>query len=285
MRKSPSAAGACRNMTPAADFMVSCLMVTLAVPERLDFLRRSVGDYCRQTHCRKELVIVLDFGPPETKTAIAEHVASLRRNDIRIVDPGRKLSLGALRNIARESARGDIHCQWDDDDLHHPERLERQLDYLLQAGCEAVCLQETMQFFPRARALYCTNWRASPPRSNPCTLMCRRSAPMRYPETGAESRVGEDVAVVRQLLEHEACRFLADAPHLYVYVSHGNNFLNGDHHRMLATRLGISRGLLRRRETQLREGLRPFEFGPEPITVQGNNGVAFTLFRQLDRLS
>ena len=68
------------------------------------------------------------------------------------------------RNISRESARGDIHCQWDDDDLHHPERLERQFDYLLlQAGCEAVCLQETMQFFPRARALYCTNWRAVPP--------------------------------------------------------------------------------------------------------------------------
>jgi glycosyltransferase involved in cell wall biosynthesis len=272
-------------MTPPADFMVSCLMVTLAVPERLDFLRRSVGDYCRQTHCRKELVIVLDSGAPETKTAIGEHVASLRRNDIRIVDPRRKLSLGALRNIARESTRGDIHCQWDDDDLHHPERLERQLDYLLQAGCEAVCLQETMQFFPRARALYCTNWRASPPRSNPCTLMCRRSAPIRYPESGAESRVGEDVAVVRQLLEQEACRFLADAPHLYVYVSHGNNFLNGDHHRMLAMRLGISRGLLRRRETQLREGLRPFEFGPEPITVQGNNGVAFTLSRPTNRSS
>ena len=259
-------------------------MVTLAVPERLDFLRRSVVDFCRQTHCSKELVIVLDFGPPEIKMAIAEHVASLRRNDIRIVDPGCKLSLGALRNIARDGARGEIHCQWDDDDLHHPERLERQIDYMIQTGCEAVCLQETMQFFPQDRSLYCTNWRASPPRSNPCTLMCRRSAPMRYPETGAESRVGEDVAVVRQLLEHETCCFLPDAPHLYIYVSHGNNFLHVDHHRMLAAQLGISRGLLRRREAQLREGLRPFELGPEPIAVHGSNGVAFSLFREPDRI-
>src|SRR5579863_5497970 len=116
-------------MTPdTADIVVSCLMVTLAVPERLFYLQRSVGDYCRQTHRNKELVIVLDLGPRETKMAIAEHIRSLQRNDIRVVDPGRKLSLGALRNIARENARGDVHCQWDDDDLHHPERVERQLD-------------------------------------------------------------------------------------------------------------------------------------------------------------
>jgi glycosyltransferase involved in cell wall biosynthesis len=266
-------------MTPnAADFVVSCLMVTLAVPERLHYLRRSVGDYCRQTHCKKELVIVLDFGEPGTKTDIAEHIASLRRNDIRIVDPDRKLSLGALRNISRENARGDIHCQWDDDDLHHPERVERQLDYLLQADCAAVYLQETMQFFSRTRALYCTNWRNNPVRGNPCTLMCRRSAAIRYPETGAESQVGEDVAVLRQLLERDACRFLGGVPHLYVYVSHGRNTGNDDVFRRVATRLGISQGLLRRREAQIREGLRPFELGPEPITVEGYNGVAFTLF-------
>ena len=263
--------------TATAAPVVSCLMVTLAVPERLSYLKRSVGDYCRQTHSRKELVIVLDVGPSETKAAIAEHVASLQRTDIRIIDPDRKLSLGALRNIAREHARGDIHCQWDDDDLYHPERLERQLEYLLRADCEAVCLQEVLQFFPQIRTLYCTNWRPTPDKSLPGTLMCRRSAPIRYPETGAESQLGEDTAVVSQLLERQTCRFLAGAPHLYVYVSHGCNSWGDDHHRMQVTHLGISRGLLRRREAQLRDGLRPFEFGPEPITVEGYNGVAFTL--------
>lgn len=265
-------------MTPdTADLVVSCLMVTLAVPERFQFLKRSVGDYCRQTHRSKELVIVLDCGPPDTKADIAEHIASLRRNDIRIVDPDRKLSLGALRNMAREHARGDIHCQWDDDDLHHPQRLERQLDYLVQAGCAAVYLQETMQFFSRTRALYCTNWRSNPIRGNPCTLMCRRSAAIRYPEVGLESQVGEDVAVLRQLLERDACRFLGDAPHLYVYVSHGRNTGSDDVFWRVAMRLGLSQGLLRRREAQIREGLCPLEFGPEPVTVEGYNGVAFTL--------
>jgi hypothetical protein len=39
-------------------------------------------------------------------------------------------------------------------------------------------------------------------------------------------------------------------------------------HRMLARRLGISRALLRRREAQMREGLRPINFGPEDVSVE-----------------
>jgi glycosyltransferase involved in cell wall biosynthesis len=261
--------------TATEDVMVSCLMVTLAVPERLSYLRRSVRDYCRQTQRNKELVIVLDGGPPETKAVIAEHVAALRRGDIRIVDPEHKRSLGALRNIAHENAAGDILCQWDDDDLHHPGRLERQLEHLLQSDCEAVYLQEIMLFFPRDRALYWINARATG--GMPHTLMCLRLAPVRYPEAGLESQIGEDLAVLSQLQQRDACRFLARAPHLHVYVSHGHNTISDDHHRMLAMRIGVSRSLLRRRETDLREGLRPFVFGPEPISVMGYNGLAFTL--------
>ena len=62
-------------MSHAADLMVSCLMVTIALPERAPYLRRSVADYCRQTHSNRELVIVLDSGQPEAKAAIAEHSA------------------------------------------------------------------------------------------------------------------------------------------------------------------------------------------------------------------
>ena len=178
-------------MTPAADFMVSCLMVTLAVPERLDFLRRSVVDIVRQTHCSKELVIVFDFGPPETKTAIVEHVASLRRNDIRIVDPRRKLSLGALRNIAREAPGARFYCQWDDDDLHHPERLERQLDYMIQAAVRPFVARDDAILSSGADELYCTNWRASPPK--------KQSLHVDVPAIGAD------------LLPRNWCRFARSA--------------------------------------------------------------------------
>jgi glycosyltransferase involved in cell wall biosynthesis len=264
-------------MSGVADLMVSCLMVTLAEAERWPYLQRSIADYCRQTHSNTELVIVLDSGSPEVKAAVAAHVGGLRRSDIRVIDPPGQHSLGALRNIARDNARGDICCQWDDDDFNHPERIERQLRFLIDAETEAVCLQETMQFFPDTRTLRCTNWRAAPVRGLPGTLMCRRGAPINYPEDGPQSQSGEDSAIMEQLLARDVCRFLAGVPHLYVYVCHGRNTCTGAHLRMLADRLGLSRALMLRREAEIREGLRPFDFGPETITVEGYNGVAFTL--------
>lgn len=265
-------------MSKTANLMVSCLMVTLAQQDRWPYLQRSVADYCRQTHSNKELVIVFDSGSSEVKAAIAQHISALRRADIRIIDPpGRKHSLGALRNIAWDNARGEICCQWDDDDLNHPERVERQLRLLLEADCEATCLQETMQFFPESRTLHSINWRATPPGGLPGTLMCRRGAPNRYPEIGAESEWGEDSAIMEQFLARDACRSLAGAPYLYVYVCHGHNTCTGAHLRMLASRLSISRALLLRREAEVREGLRSLDFGPGAITVEGYNGVAFTL--------
>ena len=263
-------------MTQSDDDKVSCLMVTLPVPQRLAFLQRSVRAYCRQTHANKELVIVTDAGSQSDKTAIAAFVSSLGRDDIRIVDPPRKLTLGGLRNLSRASANGSVQCHWDDDDLHHPRRLEMQLQALQATGSQGLCLQDVMLYFSASRALYCTNWRATPVRGLPSTLMCRASAAIRYPEI-FEIKPTEDTAVVLQLQELGTYGVLEDCPHLYVYVCHGGNSWPEDHHRMLADRLGISRGLLLRREAGLREELRQHEFGSDAVTVQGPNGPAFVL--------
>jgi glycosyltransferase involved in cell wall biosynthesis len=264
-------------MSEPAHSMVSCLMVTLPVPQRLRHFQRSLHSYCQQTHPCRELVIVLDQCPPDVKSAIAAHVSSLGRSDIEIVTLEGQHALGALRNLSLDRARGQFVCQWDDDDLHHPQRLELQLRALLESGSQAVCLQEVMQFFSTSRTLYCTNWHATEAKCFPGTLMCRKSAPIRYPESGPRKQFGEDTDVVLQLQRQGGLHILSGAPHLYVYTSHGENSYGDDHHRMLATRLGISRALLLRREAQLREGLRPFDFGPGDVTVQGYNGAAFTL--------
>lgn len=263
---------------PDADHVkVSCLLVALPIPQRLRYFSRSVAAYCRQTHSNTELVIVLDEGTADARASIAAQVASLGRQDIRIVEPPGKRSLGALRNVSVDDARGEILCQWDDDDLHHPQRVERQLEALLASGGDAVYLEDAMQFFPDSRMLYWTNWRATEAKGLPGTLMCRRAVPIRYPETGADARLGEDSAVALRLQRQGGFHVLTGAPYLYVYVSHGANSWGDEHHRMLARELGISKALLRRRETQLREGLAPFDFGPGVVTVQGYNGLAFTL--------
>jgi len=257
--------------------MVSCLQVTWPVPQRFGYFQRSLAAYCRQSHANRELVIVLDQGDAGTHTAIASYVSSLGRDDIRIVEPRGKRSLGALRNISCENARGDVLCQWDDDDFHHPQRVEQELKALVESGSASVHLEEVMQFFPDSRTLYCTNWCATESRGLPGTLMCMQYVPIRYPETGSESQLGEDSAVSLQLQRHGSFHVLTGVPHLYVYVSHGGNLCTDEHHRMLVRELSLSKGLLRRREAQLREGLRPFDFGPGDVTVQGYNGPAFTL--------
>jgi glycosyltransferase involved in cell wall biosynthesis len=257
--------------------LISCLTVTLPAPGRFERLKQSLAAYAGQTHERRELVLVVNGGVAESAAAIKAHVAALGREDIRIVEPPGVLTLGALRNVSLEAARGEVVCQWDDDDLNHPTRLARQLEALAASGAEGICLQEVMQFFPTDRRLYCTNWRGAQARAHPGTLMrwARASAP--YPETGDRARLGEDLEVVLELQRRGAYAVMEGVPYLYVYVSYGQNSWDDGHHRMLATSLGLSQGLLRRREASLREGLAAFDLGPDAVTVQGTNGPAFVL--------
>jgi glycosyltransferase involved in cell wall biosynthesis len=257
--------------------LVSCLMVTLPIPERLAALKRSLAGYGGQTWADRELVVVLDRGTAEGRAGVRRAVAALGRSDVRIVEPPARHTLGALRNLGWREAAGEIVCVWDDDDLHHPERLQRQVAALIVSGRPASCLQEVMQYFPASRRLYLTNWGGTPLAVKPASLVCRRSAPVRYPETGPEAAVGEDLVLLQALQAQGGVHALAGSPHLYVYVSHALNTCGEAHHRMIADRLAVSQGLLRRRETAIREGLAPFEFGAGAVSVEGRNGPGFTL--------
>jgi glycosyltransferase involved in cell wall biosynthesis len=257
--------------------MISCLMITLPVPERFEHVKKSINAFCNQTHPNKELIIVVDPEPVSVRETLAKYVDGLERSDIRILVSPEKLKLGQLRNMSVDSAQGDVVCQWDDDDLYHPQRLECQLSALLEGDHEAVYLRDVMQYFPTERTLYWTNWQFTEAGGHPGTLMARRSASIRYPVEGAVASLGEDLRVALQLRERGRVCFLGGMPHLFVYVSHGSNSWDGGHHRMLISELAISQGLLKRRENEIRKGLAPFDFGEGPVSIQGKNGLAFTI--------
>ena len=283
----------------AREISVSCLMVALALPERLAFAKKSIDNFCRQTLANKVLVLVLNGGVESVHRAIRDYVESLGRDDIQIFTAPHGLNLGQLRNFSLEVATGDILCQWDDDDLYHPERLERQLSLLLEGDFEAVYLQEVMQYFPAANSLYWTNWRGTDVAGHPATLMVRREAAIKYPTQGGtvclgddsevvraliakgtffmDELTGEDTVVARALIARGRVGYLAGMPHLFIYVSHGANSWPDGHHRMLADKLAISQALLRRREVQIREGMAAHGLSKDTLSVVGNNGPAFTL--------
>lgn len=257
--------------------MISCLLVTLSTPQRAAYARRSIDAYCRQTHADRELVVVVDRTAPDGGDALAAYIESLGREDIRIVIAADRLRLGGLRNLSVEAARGDVICQWDDDDLYHPQRLEAQYALLVGGDYEAVYLQELMQYYPERRALYSTNWRATPVGGLPGTLMAHRTAPLNYPENGATSMLGEDTEVALALIARGRVGYVRDAPHIHIYVSHGANTYDDSHHLMLTRELSVSKALLQRREAALRAGLMPFALPADSIDVIGSNGTAFRL--------
>lgn len=256
---------------------ISCLMITLPVAARLNFAKRSIRSYCEQTYPHRELVIVMEGGDQETRAALTQFVLDLQRDDIRIHALQDKATLGALRNISVELAHGAIVCQWDDDDLYHPDRMTLQYAFLVQGGYEAVLIQEVMQYYPQVSRMYLTNWRATEAHGHPGTLMAFKSEALRYPVVGAVARLGEDSTVALQLIARGRVGYLRDEPTAFVYVSHGGNSWDMSHHEMLSRELSVSQALLRRREAQIRAGLAAIDLPADRIEVMGNNGPAFEL--------
>ncbi len=254
---------------------VSCLMVTLPVPERLTPMARAIQAYLQQTHPDRELIVVIDQGRPADRAAAASTIAAFARDDIIVVLPDAPMTLGALRNLSVAHASGDAVCQWDDDDLHHPRRIEEQLAAPAAGACAATLLQDVMLYRAADHALYWTNWAATPATGHPGTLLSLRACMPRYPETGPLARLSEDLTLLEMLRSNHEVHALAGAPHLYVYVTHGANISPPDHLAMLKRELSISQRLLQRREAALREGLEPF--GLDGVTVEGSNGPAFIL--------
>ena len=261
----------------AGDLLVSCLMVTKPAPVRLAMLERSIDAYCRQSHSNRELVILVDAARDSEAVQIQTLVASLARNDIKVFLPPEKMSLGALRNLSWRRAKGQVICQWDDDDLNHPGRIELQLLALIGSGRPACYLQEIMQYFPREKCLYKLNFAVSPDGVAVNTLMCLRELKVKYPESGPESVRGEDAAIIPQIRHFGGYHALAGVAHLYIYCSHGSNTWDDGHHKMLAEKLAVSKGILRRHEEELRDGLADLDFRGQSIVVMGRNGGAFNL--------
>ncbi len=257
-------------------FSIDCLMVALPVASRFDFAKASIQRFKAQTYPNKRLVIVINGGDDQVGKALCEYARTQDEGDIYLVYPAGNLPLGALRNISLEHVKADVFCQWDDDDQYHPSRLADQAKVLQDGEFEAVYLEDLIQYFPAQKALYWTNWRATPVRGHPGTLMARYSPGLSYPSTGDEAKLGEDTVLAKTFLSRGRVGYLGGAAHLYLYVSHGANSWDDEHHLMLARELSISKALLMRRQPQLIDGLAPYNL-PTGTAVRGNNGDAFTL--------
>jgi glycosyltransferase involved in cell wall biosynthesis len=224
--------------------LVSCLTITRAA--RLPALARAMRAFARQTWPVRELVIVHDGGP-SLQSEIEALAARFPGCDIRVHGEEAGLPLGALRNRSIELAKGALVCQWDDDDLYHPERLARQARCLADARAEFCFLTDQMHLFMQTGEMFWDDWTVEAPPMHLIqgTLFGRRDRLGRYPEIGR----GGDTPLVLDLVRRGArIAELRDAGWLYVYVYDGLNAFDLAHHAR------ISAWKRRRRDTLLSAG-------------------------------
>jgi len=243
--------------------LVSCLTVTQA--GRLEPLRLSIGDYMRQSHAERELVVVHD-GDDGFDAKVRALCAECRVTPVRVQSAPRGTALGALRNLATGLAKGELVCQWDDDDRFHPLRLELQIRALVADAADFCFLSDQLHWFPARGELTLDDchMESYPFNFVQGTLLGRRAALPRYPELAR----GEDTALCLSILQ-AGCRIarLRDAGWSYVYVYHGANAWPLAHHAAIARAKTLSAARLLGRERTLRARLADYVPPLGPLVV------------------
>jgi glycosyltransferase involved in cell wall biosynthesis len=255
---------------PPPALMVSCVMVTL---DRLALAKRAIRSYADQSHPNRELVIVTD-GTPRYREALERHVEAAGVPGVRFVCPEPGGTLGALRNRSFAEARGDVVCQWDDDDCSHPDRLRVQLDDMRARGARASFMTDHLHLVADQRMLCWVDWTLGggegTSRLFPGTLMMFADPRFRYPESGPYARQGEDSVLLEQIHAAVPVAHLSGAGHLYLYEYHGRNTFSRAHHLNLAN-YGTSTSYLLERARELREALDYYAL-PRPLAIVGREG-------------
>ncbi len=205
--------GMLEKVGAATQPLVSCLMVTRG---KLFSGRHAVDCFRRQTYPNRELVLVCDA----PGTEIEAHCRTLGDPRIRVVYPDKPAaSLGKLRNLSMQAAQGSWICQWDDDDLYHPERLALGMAVAHSMQADALFLNRWLLWSPARRRIGISGareWEGS--------MLARKESVPAYP---ALTR-GEDTAVMHAMFRAGRIA-LIDTPWLYTYIQTGANTWTANH--------------------------------------------------------
>jgi glycosyltransferase involved in cell wall biosynthesis len=222
-------------MIPSQSPLITCVCAT---KNRPDLLKRSIDCYVRQTYPNKRLVIVSQSDEDSNKI-ISQHLKSLNREDILFVEAPAMLTLGAMRNVSVELATGEIVCQWDDDDVYHPLRLTTQYKALISDSRNVASLySEFLKYFCNSHEVYWCDWSKEHEYSHRflCgSIMFYKSLfhlwENFYPERGSQSCREEDLHVLEKLTSKGSIAPVT-AGNQYIYVYHGVNTYDLDHHKL-----------------------------------------------------
>lgn len=249
---------------------VSCVMVTR---DRFNFWKRSLHAFLAQTHTNKELIVLVDRDM-EGFARMGEYLRQHGIEGVRLHLSNEKLFLGELRNRSLELADGEMICQWDDDDLYHPERISRQLSGMLACNAEVSFLEEHFAIADESNDLYLCDWYRTAEGGMPSTLIAYKQ---NLPHYQAMPRF-EDTVFQRAIRRSgQRIENLRDLSGLHIYVCHGSNTSAAGHHKALWRFSGAELLTLQARKQEIADWLKAYP-SLSHVTVRSfRNETAFQL--------
>lgn len=201
-----------------ASTTVTGVLVTGKTEERFPLAKRAVHCWQHQLfNSRCELLVINDH--PDI--ALFPDGAPHGIREIRL--PNRR-TLGELRNIAIDNAKGDYLVQWDDDDYSHPSRLLWQVERT-KAGRASIFRYEVHCDLTTKQPTFVNNGSVTRCHGFAGTMMWPRSVNCRFPSLGKH----EDTEFVLQLQQLCGLDVLENDPLMYCRFYHGHNTWSHSH--------------------------------------------------------
>ena len=133
-----------KSLSDLRSFEKVSVIITTYNPD-LDFLNRSIKSIINQTYKNIEIIVIDDC----SDISISYEIEGLCRGkdfqDIRYFRNERNVGQYVSRNIAIAYASGTLIAIQDDDDVSHPQRLEKQVNAILNSGC-SVCFTNHIRY-------------------------------------------------------------------------------------------------------------------------------------------
>tara|TARA_R100001594_G_C3937514_1_gene239766 strand:+ start:94 stop:711 length:618 start_codon:yes stop_codon:yes gene_type:complete len=187
--------------------LISCLCPTKSHPK---ILKRAIDCFNDQTYEKKELILVSnEFNP------YIEDVKRFTNKNIKLFSVPEGMALGAIRNISVDNANGEYIAQWDDDNIHHKDRLKLQYQSLKQNNKKACFLNRVLinDTISNKKGI------SKVGRGVESTIFALKKALPRYDDN---QKIAEDLPARLFFLRNNES-IVIDQPQLYIYNIHENN--------------------------------------------------------------
>lgn len=114
--------------------------VSVVIPtyrRTVEYLSRAVDSVLNQTYANVEIIVIDDSTSAYDKQHETKaYFDNLGRDNVIYLQNEKNLNGALTRNRGIEVACGDYITFLDDDDEYLPEKIERQLDFMLKSGCD-----------------------------------------------------------------------------------------------------------------------------------------------------